>query len=241
MFPKILVLQNLLKFTFLPSQIFYNFLEIFGIFPNYFCHPNFLIHFPKSRNQFLMDFPFLFFSSPVGPPTPFALAHRMTQAAQPTTPAHLASQPARPKRPTTSSPTSDRSRAPPPPPPSLCRRYTQAAMASLPLLHTTCSITPPPLDVISPLICRLNRPVKAVMNTIKGRAFVLRCRPLPPPQRSIPAYKRCPPLPGPLHTVGHHSFALFPCFHELPPTTSLPILPRPPRLILWCAPCSINH
>jgi hypothetical protein len=89
MFPKILVLQNLLKFTFLPSQIFYNFLEIFGIFPNYFCHPNFLIHFPKSRNQFLMDFPFLFFSSPVGPPTPFALAHRMTQAAQPTTPAHL--------------------------------------------------------------------------------------------------------------------------------------------------------
>jgi hypothetical protein len=53
---QILVLQNSLKFIFLPSQIFYNFLGIFGIFPNYFCYPNFLIHFPKSRNQFLMDF-----------------------------------------------------------------------------------------------------------------------------------------------------------------------------------------
>jgi hypothetical protein len=28
-----LVLQNSLKFTFLSSQIFYNFLRIFGIFP----------------------------------------------------------------------------------------------------------------------------------------------------------------------------------------------------------------
>jgi hypothetical protein len=96
-------------------------------------------------------------------------------------------------------------------------------------------------NVISPLICGLNCPVKAAMNTIKGRAFFLRGRPLPPPQRSIPAYKRRPPLPGPLHTLGHHSFALFPRFHELPPATSLPILPRPLRLTLWCVPCSINH
>jgi hypothetical protein len=123
----------------------------------------------------------------------------------------------------------------------LCRRYAQAAMASLPplardVLHY--STTP---DVISPLICGLNHPVKAAMNTIKGRAVVLRWRPLPPPQRSIPAYKRCPPLPGPLHTLSHHSFALFPRFHELPPATSLPILPRPPCPTLWCVPSSINH
>ncbi len=114
-------------------------------------------------------------------------------------------------------------------------------MASHPLLRATCSITPPPPDITSPLICGLNRPIKATMNTIKGRAFVLRRRPLPPPQRSIPAYKRRPPLPGPLHTLGHHSFALFPRFHELPPATSLPILPRPPRPTLWCVPFSINH
>jgi hypothetical protein len=105
----------------------------------------------------------------------------------------------------------------------------------------TCSITPPPPDVISPLICGLNHPVKAAMNTIKGCAVVLRWQPLPPPQRSIPAYKRRPPLPGPLHTLSHHSFALFPRFHELSPATSLPILPRPLRLTLWCVPCSINH
>jgi hypothetical protein len=140
-----------------------------------------------------------------------------------------------------SPPTSSRSRAPPPPPPGLCLYYAQAAMASLPplacdMLHY--STTP---DVISPLICGLNRPVKAAMNTIKGHAFVLQCRPLPPPQRSIPAYKRRPPLLVPLHTLGHHSFALFPRFHELPPATSLPILPRPPRPKLWCIPCSINH
>jgi hypothetical protein len=79
------------------------------------------------------------------------------------------------------------------------------------------------------------------MNTIKRCAFVLRRRPLPPPQRSIPAYKRRPPLPDPLHTLGHHSFALFSRFHELPLATSLPILPRPPRPTLWCVPCSINH
>jgi hypothetical protein len=114
-------------------------------------------------------------------------------------------------------------------------------MASLPplardVLHY--STTP---DVISPLICGLYRPVKAAMNTIKGRAFLLRRRPLPPPQRSIPAYKRRPPLPDPLRTLGHYSFALFPRFHELPPATSLPILPRPLRLILWCVPCSINQ
>jgi hypothetical protein len=114
-------------------------------------------------------------------------------------------------------------------------------MASLPplardVLHY--STTP---DVISPLIFGLYRPVKAAMNTIKGRAFVLRCQPLPPPQRSIPAYKRRPPLPGPLHTLGHYSFALFPRFHELPPATSLPILPRQLRPMLWCVPCSINH
>jgi hypothetical protein len=96
-------------------------------------------------------------------------------------------------------------------------------------------------DVISPLTCGLNCHVKAAMNTIKGCAFVLRHRPLPPPQRSIPAYKRHPPLPGPLHTLGHHSFALFPSFHELPPATSLPILPRPPHPTLWCVLCSINH
>jgi hypothetical protein len=83
---QILVLQNSLKFTLLPSQIFYNFLGIFGIFPNYFCHPNFRIHFPKSRNQFLMDFLFLFFSSPAGPPTSSALACRPTQTTQPTWP-----------------------------------------------------------------------------------------------------------------------------------------------------------
>jgi hypothetical protein len=53
----------------------------FWDFPNYFCHPNFLIHFPKSRNQFLMDFLFLFFSSPASPPTPSALAYRPAQAA----------------------------------------------------------------------------------------------------------------------------------------------------------------
>jgi hypothetical protein len=87
-------------------------------------------------------------------------------------------------------------------------------------------------DVISPLICGLNRPVKAAMNTIKGRAFVLRRWLLPSPQRSIPTYKRRPPLPGPLHTLGHHSFALFPRFQELPPATSRPILPRPPRTTL---------
>jgi hypothetical protein len=79
------------------------------------------------------------------------------------------------------------------------------------------------------------------MNTIKGHVFVLRRQPLPPPQCSIPACKRRPPLLGPLHTLGHHSFALFPRFHELPPATSLPILPRPPRLTLWCVLCSINH
>jgi hypothetical protein len=83
---QILVLRNSLKFTFLPSQNFYNFLGIFGNFPNYLCHPNFLIHFPKSRNQFLMDFLFLFFSRPAGPPTPLALACRPAQAAQPTWP-----------------------------------------------------------------------------------------------------------------------------------------------------------
>jgi hypothetical protein len=86
---QILVLRNSLKFTYLPSQIFYNFLGIFGIFPNYFCHLNFLIHFPKSRIQFLMDFLFLFFSSPAGPPTPSALACRPAQTdttAQPTWP-----------------------------------------------------------------------------------------------------------------------------------------------------------
>jgi hypothetical protein len=140
-----------------------------------------------------------------------------------------------------SSPTSGRCRAPPPPRPGLCRRYAQAAMARLPPLARDVLHYSTNPDVISPLIYRLNRPVKAAMNTIRGRAFVLRRRPLLPPQRSIPAYKRRPPLPGPLHTLGHHSFALFPRFHELPLATSLPILPRPPCPTLWCVPCSINH
>jgi hypothetical protein len=78
---QILVLRNSLKFTFLPSQFFYNFLGIFEIFPNYFGHPNFLIHFPKNRNQFLIDFFFLFFSSLAGPPTFSALACRPAQVA----------------------------------------------------------------------------------------------------------------------------------------------------------------
>jgi hypothetical protein len=73
-----------LKFTQVHILAFLNFLQfsvIFWDFPNYFCHPNFLIHFPKSRNQFLLDFLFLFFSSPAGPPTPSALACRSAQAA----------------------------------------------------------------------------------------------------------------------------------------------------------------
>jgi hypothetical protein len=73
---QVLVLRNSPKFTFLPSQIFYNFLGIFGIFSNYFCRLNFLIHFSKNRNQFLMVFLFPFFSSPACPPTPSAMACR---------------------------------------------------------------------------------------------------------------------------------------------------------------------
>jgi hypothetical protein len=77
------------KFTQVHILAFPNFLQFSGNFwdfPNYFCHLNFLIHFPKSRNQFLMDFlflffSFLFFSSPAGPPTPSALACRPAQAA----------------------------------------------------------------------------------------------------------------------------------------------------------------
>jgi hypothetical protein len=84
--PQILVLQNSLKFAFLPTQTFYNFLGIFRIFSNYFSHPNFLIYFPKSRNQFRMDFIFRFFSSQAGPPTPLALACQPTHATQPTSP-----------------------------------------------------------------------------------------------------------------------------------------------------------
>jgi hypothetical protein len=72
------------KFTQVHILAFPNFLQFSGNFwdfPYYFCHPNFLIHFPKSRNQFLMDFLFLFFSSPAGPPTPSALACRPAHAA----------------------------------------------------------------------------------------------------------------------------------------------------------------
>jgi hypothetical protein len=72
------------KFTQVHILGFPNFLQFSGNFwdfPNYFCHLNFLIHFPKSRNQFLMDFLFLFFSSPASPPTPSALACRLAQAA----------------------------------------------------------------------------------------------------------------------------------------------------------------
>jgi hypothetical protein len=93
-----LVLQNSLKFTFLPSQIFYNFLEIFGIFTNYLYHPNFLIHFPKSRNQFLMDFLFLFFSSPAGLPISGPWPASQPKPT-PNHPAHLASQPLGPRVP----------------------------------------------------------------------------------------------------------------------------------------------
>jgi hypothetical protein len=172
------------------------------------------------------------------------LACRSGQAAQPTIP---------PPRPTwlhsPLSPSGPRPRLLPPTEAGCRQHRRQACVAAtpkppwpaFPLLRMMSSITPPPPDVISPLIYRLNHPVKAAMNTIKGRAFVLRWRPLPPPQRSIPAYKWHPPLPGRLHTLSHHSFALFPRFHELPPATSLPILPRPPRPTLWCAPCSINH
>jgi hypothetical protein len=191
-----------------------------------------------------MDFPFLFFSSPVSPPTPSALARQPAQAVQPTIP---------PPRPTwLHNPLGPSGPQPHLLPPAEagrhhhCRQACAAATPkppwpTFPLLRVTCSITPPPPDVISPLICGLNRHVKATMNTIKGRTFVLRCRPLPPPQCSIPAYKRHPPLPGPLHTLGHHSFALLPRFHELPSATSLPILPRLPCSTLWCVPCSINH
>jgi hypothetical protein len=81
-----------LKFTQVHILAFPNFLQFYGNFwnfPNYFCHPNFLIHFPQSRNHFLMDFLFLFFSGPAGPPTPSVLAYRAAQTD--TTPAHLAS------------------------------------------------------------------------------------------------------------------------------------------------------
>jgi hypothetical protein len=90
------------------SKIFW---EFFGIFPNYFCHSNFLIHFPKSRNQFWMDFlfSFLFFSNPAGPPTSLALASWPTQDAQPTSP--LSGPPAPSGRVAKQSPT-----APPEPP-----------------------------------------------------------------------------------------------------------------------------
>jgi hypothetical protein len=76
---QILVLRNSLKVHILAFSIFLQFYENFWDFPNYFCHPNFLIHFPKPRNQFLMDF--LFFPSPAGPTTPLALACRPAQAA----------------------------------------------------------------------------------------------------------------------------------------------------------------
>jgi hypothetical protein len=79
----------------LPSQIFYNFLGIFGLFPNYFCHPNFLIHFPKNRNQFLMDFLFSFLFQPSRPAHSFGLG----LPAGPNRPAHLASQPLGPRVP----------------------------------------------------------------------------------------------------------------------------------------------
>jgi hypothetical protein len=126
-----LVFQNPLKFAFLPSQFFYNFLGIFEIFPNYFGHPNFLIHFPKNRNQFLMDFFFLFFSSPAGPAHSFGLG----LPAGPNRhhhPAHLASWPARPKKPTapTSSPTSVRSKAAAVAGIAPLRRCTMATMAA---------------------------------------------------------------------------------------------------------------
>jgi hypothetical protein len=86
---QIIVLRNSLKFTFLPSQIFYNFLGIFGFFPNYFGHPNFLIHFPKNRNQFLMDFLFNFLFQPSRPAHSFSLG-------LPASPSHPAHQPSAP-------------------------------------------------------------------------------------------------------------------------------------------------
>jgi hypothetical protein len=79
-----------LKFTQVHILAFPNFLQFFGNFwdfPNYFCHPNFHIHFPISRNQFLMDFLFLFFSSTTSPLTPSTLACRPAQAA-PSPPSH---------------------------------------------------------------------------------------------------------------------------------------------------------
>jgi hypothetical protein len=82
------VLRNSLKFTFLPSQIFYNFLGIFGIFPNYFGHPNFLI-------QFLMDFLFSFLFQP----SRHAHSIGLGLPAGPNRPAHLASQPLGPRMP----------------------------------------------------------------------------------------------------------------------------------------------
>jgi hypothetical protein len=89
------VLQNSLKFTFLPSQIFYNFLGIFGILPNYFGNPNFLIYFPKNRNQILMDFLFSFLLQPNRPAHSFGLG----LPAGPNRLAHLASQPLGPRMP----------------------------------------------------------------------------------------------------------------------------------------------
>jgi hypothetical protein len=60
-----------MKFTQVNILVFPNFLQFSGNFwdfPNYFCPPNFLIHFPKSRNQFLMDS--FFFSFPAQPARP---------------------------------------------------------------------------------------------------------------------------------------------------------------------------
>jgi hypothetical protein len=87
------VLQNSLKFTFLYSQIFYNFLGIFGIFPiisvtriSLFIFLNLEINFKW------ISFFFYFLAQPARPPTPSALACRLAQATQPTSP--LLGQPA---------------------------------------------------------------------------------------------------------------------------------------------------
>jgi hypothetical protein len=81
---QILVLRNSLKFTFLPSQIFYNFLGIFWIFPNYFSHLNFLIHFPKNRNHFL----WISFSFPAQPAHPLLRPWPAGRPKLPSPPSH---------------------------------------------------------------------------------------------------------------------------------------------------------
>jgi hypothetical protein len=82
------VLQNSLKFTFLPSQIFYNFLENF---PSYFCHHIFCNQFFLNQEiNFEIQILILFFftgpfspSWPTGPTPLFTLSSSPRRSSSP--------------------------------------------------------------------------------------------------------------------------------------------------------------